>query len=52
MLVAPHAPTAMIFVPSRDGISHAPEEYTPPAQAELGMRVLAATMRHTLEAGR
>lgn len=52
MLVAPHAPTAMIFVPSRDGVSHAPEEYTSPAQAELGMRVLAATLRHTLEAGR
>jgi allantoate deiminase len=49
MLVARRGvPTAMIFVPSREGISHAPEEYTSPAHAELGMRVLAATLRQTL----
>jgi len=32
--------TAMIFVPSRGGISHSPEEYTSPEQAELGVDVL------------
>lgn len=48
MLVARCVPTAMVFVPSRDGISHSPEEHTTPAQAELGMRVLAATLRETL----
>ena len=48
MLLARHVPTAMIFVPSRNGISHSPEEYTSPAQAELGMRVLAATLHQLL----
>jgi acetylornithine deacetylase/succinyl-diaminopimelate desuccinylase-like protein len=52
MLVARRAPTAMIFVPSREGISHAPEEYTSPEHAELGMRVLAATLRETLQPDR
>ncbi|KRM43338.1 M20 family metallo-hydrolase [Lentilactobacillus parafarraginis] len=33
-------PTAMLFVPSRGGISHAPEEYTKPADLELGVRIL------------
>jgi allantoate deiminase len=51
MVVAPHVPTAMIFVPSRDGVSHAPDEYTSPEHAELGMRVLAATLRQILRAG-
>jgi acetylornithine deacetylase/succinyl-diaminopimelate desuccinylase-like protein len=41
----------MIFVPSRDGVSHAPDEYTSPEHAELGMRVLAATLRQILRAG-
>jgi allantoate deiminase len=52
MLVAKRAPTAMIFVPSREGISHAPEEYTSPGHAELGMRVLAAALRQTLQPDR
>jgi allantoate deiminase len=42
-------PAAMIFVPSRGGISHSPDEYTHPAQVELGMRVLAATLRQSLQ---
>lgn len=33
-------PTAMIFIPSRDGISHHPDEYTPPAQVAAGADVL------------
>lgn len=33
-------PTAMIFVPSRNGISHNPEEHTEPEDLELGFRVL------------
>lgn len=51
MVVARAAPTAMIFVPSRDGVSHAPEEYTSPEHMELGMRVLASTLRQALERG-
>ena len=39
--VVPVAPTGMIFVPSRRGISHNPAEYTAPAQLAAGTRVLA-----------
>ena len=35
-------PTAMIFVPSRAGVSHHPDEYTPPEQIEPGLRLLHA----------
>jgi ureidoglycolate amidohydrolase len=38
-------PTSMIFVPSKDGISHRPDEYTAPADIANGVRVLAATLR-------
>jgi hydantoinase/carbamoylase family amidase len=41
MVVGRHAPTAMLFVPSRDGLSHSPAEYTDPEACELGARVLA-----------
>jgi len=34
-------PTAMIFVPSADGRSHCPEEWTDLADIEQGIRVLA-----------
>ncbi|OUM96999.1 MAG: allantoate amidohydrolase [Thermobacillus sp. ZCTH02-B1] len=34
-------PTAMLFVPSRGGISHSPDEYTPPEDLALGTAVLA-----------
>ena len=30
----------MIFVPSRDGISHAPEEWTSPEDCALGTELL------------
>jgi allantoate deiminase len=45
MVLAHHVPAAMLFVPSRGGISHSPEEYTPPEQCELGARVLAGAVR-------
>jgi len=32
--------TAMIFVPSREGVSHSPEEYTSPEELERGVDVL------------
>ena len=41
MYLAEHCPTAMLFVPSRDGISHNPREFTEPAQLEAGVRALA-----------
>jgi allantoate deiminase len=45
MVLAKHVPAAMLFVPSRAGISHSPDEYTSPEQCELGARVLARTVR-------
>jgi N-carbamoyl-L-amino-acid hydrolase len=41
MYLAEHCPTAMLFVPSRDGISHNPLEFTEPLQLEAGTRALA-----------
>ena len=41
MYLAAHCPTGMIFVPSRDGISHNPAEFTEPADLTAGTRVLA-----------
>jgi beta-ureidopropionase / N-carbamoyl-L-amino-acid hydrolase len=38
------APMAMIFVPSQDGISHAPQEYTAPADIANGVDVLLRTL--------
>jgi len=37
-------PVAMIFVPSRDGLSHVPEEWTEPAQLAVGTDLLLASM--------
>jgi allantoate deiminase len=44
MILARHVPAAMLFVPSRGGVSHSPDEYTPPEQCELGARVLARAL--------
>jgi allantoate deiminase len=43
-ILAPRVPTAMLFVPSKDGKSHTPEEYTPVEWAVPGVRVLAGTL--------
>ena len=47
-------PTSMIFVPSKDGISHNPKEYTSPEDCALGAQVLlGAVIRYDrLRAGR
>ena len=37
-------PTGMIFVPSKDGVSHNPAEYSSPAQLAAGTRVLARSL--------
>lgn len=39
-MFAPNCPTAMIFVPSRDGLSHNVEEYTAPDEILAGVKVL------------
>lgn len=43
-LFAPLCPTAMIFVPSKGGISHSPDEYTSPQQLADGVSVLASLL--------
>ncbi|WP_329175689.1 Zn-dependent hydrolase [Streptomyces sp. NBC_01477] len=38
-------PTGLLFVPSDDGLSHVPEEFTPTDQIAAGVRVLLETLR-------
>ena len=42
--VARRVPTAMLFVPCRDGLSHHPAEWAEPKHLELACRVLADTI--------
>ena len=44
MAMAALCPVAMVFVPSRDGISHDPAEYTSPEHCILGARVLLGAL--------
>jgi N-carbamoyl-L-amino-acid hydrolase len=44
--LVPVCPSGMIFIPSRDGISHHPSEYSSPAQVANGARVLAQALFH------
>jgi allantoate deiminase len=43
-VVGRHVPAGMLFVRSRDGLSHNPAEYTTPEQCEVGTRVLTRTV--------
>lgn len=42
--LANHCPTAMLFVPCRDGLSHHPDEHTELADAVAGTQLLAASL--------
>ncbi|MEM7625030.1 MAG: M20 family metallo-hydrolase [Planctomycetota bacterium] len=44
LFMARVAPTGMIFIPCRDGVSHRPDEYTAPEHLEAGVEVLARTL--------
>lgn len=44
MSMARHVPTGMIFVPSRDGISHAPGEFSTPEDCATGVSVLTSML--------
>ena len=44
LLIAEIAPMAMIFVPSKDGISHDPAEFTEYSDIALGTEVLTDTL--------
>lgn len=43
-VIAPVIPTAMLFVPSHNGISHSPLEYTRPEDLAEGIRALASAL--------
>jgi len=43
-MFAPNSPTAMIFVPSKDGVSHNVAEYTAPQELEAGANILLQVM--------
>ncbi|WP_136602768.1 Zn-dependent hydrolase [Salinigranum halophilum] len=45
MNVAETVPTGMLFVPSEEGLSHTPEEFTSPEDLYRGTRVLEAAIR-------
>ncbi|MBK9125789.1 MAG: M20 family metallo-hydrolase [Chloroflexi bacterium] len=44
LFMAEICPVSMIFVPSRNGYSHRPDEYTPPEDIARGVDVLARTL--------
>jgi ureidoglycolate amidohydrolase len=44
MVLGARVPIGMIFVPSRDGLSHHPDEFTEPSELDLGVQVLAGTL--------
>ena len=46
MCMADLAPQAMLFVPSRNGVSHSPDEYTPPEDCVAGAQVLGTALLH------
>ena len=48
MVIGRHVPAAMLFIPSRGGISHSPAEHSSPDDIELGMHVLAGALRELL----
>ncbi len=45
LFMAGVCPVAMIFIPCRNGWSHRPDEYSPPAAIAAGVRTLAETLR-------
>lgn len=51
MYLAEHCPTAMLFVPSKDGVSHNAAEYTDPHELFLGARALAHAVTELAESG-
>ena len=48
-MFAPNCPTAMIFVPSKDGISHNVREYSSPPEIQAGADVLLQVMMKSAE---
>lgn len=44
MVIGRLVPSAMVFVPSRGGVSHSPDEFTPPERCVDGGRVLLGSL--------
>ncbi len=44
LFMARICPVAMIFIPSRGGVSHRPDEYSSPEAIAVGTRILAGTL--------
>ncbi|HSL00778.1 MAG TPA: Zn-dependent hydrolase [Rubrobacteraceae bacterium] len=51
MSIANRVPSAMVFVPCKDGISHSPEEDADPADAALGAEVMLNAIRNFVAGG-
>jgi ureidoglycolate amidohydrolase len=49
LFMARIAPTAMLFIPCRGGVSHRPDEYTAPEAIASGVLVLAEALRELAE---
>ena len=49
MSIADKVPSAMVFVPCKDGISHSPEEDADPADAALGAQVMLNAIKRFVE---
>jgi N-carbamoyl-L-amino-acid hydrolase len=50
LFMAQIAPVAMLFIRSKGGISHRPDEYSSPEDISAGVRVLASTLGQLAEA--
>ena len=51
MSIADRVPSAMVFVPCKDGISHSPEEDTNPADAALGAEIMLNVIKSLSTSG-
>ncbi len=51
-IIAPHVPTAMLFIASRDGISHNPAEFSRLDDIGLAARILYTSVVNANEVGR
>jgi N-carbamoyl-L-amino-acid hydrolase len=49
LFMARVAPTGMLFIPSRGGVSHRPDEYSSPEQIAAGVTILARTLAQLAE---
>ena len=51
LFMATIAPTSMIFIPCKGGVSHRPDEYAAPKDIERGVKALALTLARLSVAG-